>query len=97
MPVTYKGTIVGFRGSRGSGLGSLVLEDRIIPCENAPTVRALDACFGGVITPGHTADSNPLRGKEIVYSVDDLGLLMAFTPVEDWTGPEIPEEGLVEQ
>lgn len=92
---TYRGKIDGFAGSWGSGLGYLVVDGRSIPCDNGPTVRALEACFGGVIGKAHDVVGGPSWvGKEIVYSVDEVGLLAGFTPAEDWNGPEIPPEGL---
>ena len=79
-----QGKIIGFQGSWGSGLGYLVLEGGIaIPCDNGATVRALDACFGGVITDTHTVNNDAIRGKEIVYETDWLGLLEWFAPRED--------------
>jgi hypothetical protein len=99
MPVTKKGTLGGFRGSWMSGLGYLIIDDTPVPCDNAPTVRALDGCFGDVIKPGHTVDGDApsFVGREVVYSVDDMGVLLGFTPVEEWEGPEIPDEGIVEE
>lgn len=94
MPITRRGTLGRFIGSYSSGLRFLEIDGCPIPCESAPTVRALDDCFGEVIQPGHTVSSDSFKGREIVYSVDGLGLLLAFTPVEDWTGPEIPPDGL---
>lgn len=92
---TYKGTLIGFGGSWRSGIGYLLFSDRpAVMCENAPTVRALQAAYGDVIGEAHTAKIKSPR--EIVYSVDDMGLLTAFTPAEQWSGPEIPEEGLTE-
>lgn len=89
-----KGTIEGFGGSWGSGIGYLVIDGKPIPCENAQTVRSLDACFGNVISAGHSVNNDAIKGKEVVYSVDSFGMLLGFTPVEDWTGPEIPAEGI---
>ncbi len=98
MPITYKGTLKGFSGNWQSGLATLHFYGRpSIHCENAPTARALDACFGDVIAHGHTVDSSAIDGKEVIYSVDDMGILYGFTPVEDWTGPEIPDEGIEEE
>ena len=84
-----KGTILGFRGSWGSGIGTLEIKDaktnqvEQVPCENAPTVRSLEAAFGNVITQGHTANGNGYKGKEIFWAYDDMGLVMAgFQPVE---------------
>jgi len=86
--VIKKGKILEFRGSWGSGLGTLFIEDsetgevEAVLCENGPTVRALEAAFGNVITPGHSACGSGHKGQEIFWSVDDLGLLSGFTPVE---------------
>ena len=85
-----KGTILGFRGSWSSGIATLVVEDskgktREIPCENTATVRALDACYGGVIQSGRTASQEPFVGKKIFYEYDDMGLLLgAFVPACDF-------------
>lgn len=94
MPSTCVGTIDGFAGSWSSGLGFLIIDGRPVPCENAPTIRALEACYGGVIAADHRVDGEAIEGKRVVYSIDDFGLLLGFTPEEDWEGPEIPEDGL---
>lgn len=84
-----KGTILRFAGTWMSGLGFLVVdtEDRGIiqvPCDNAPTVRALDGAFGGVIDRGHTVNQDAIVGREIYFSYDDFGMVLGgFTPVED--------------
>ena len=84
-----KGKLVQFRGSWGSGLGILVIEDsetcvpEHVPCDNGATVRALEAAFGNVITPVHTANGNGYKGREVYWSLDEFGLVLAgFTPVE---------------
>jgi len=95
MPTTYKGTLIGFGGSWGSGIGHLLFSDQpAVMCENAATVRALENAYGDVIDAGHKATIKSPR--EIVYSVDDFGLLLGFTPADEWTGPEIPPEGITE-
>lgn len=93
MATTRRGTLGKFLGSWSSGLGFLEIDGHPIPCENALTVRALDACFGDVIQLGHAVSSEGFEGREVVYSVDDLGLLLGFTPIEEWAGPEIVLEG----
>ena len=93
-----KGKILEFRGSWGSGLGYLVIEDSktgqilAVPCENASTVRALEGAFGNVIAPGHSVDPQGGHvGQEVYWSYDDMGLtLEAFTPV-DQASPELIE------
>jgi len=86
-----KGFIKGFRGSWGSGLGTLIIQDSEtnevdhVPCDNAPTVRALEGCFGNTIDDGHTVKSEPgFINKEIFWAYDDMGLtLEGFSPVEE--------------
>lgn len=85
-----KGTIIQFRGSWSSGMGFLVIKDsktgevQSIPCDNAPTVRALEACFGDTITEGHTANGKGYIGKEIYWDYDEMGLMLeGFTPVDE--------------
>jgi|MudIll2142460700_1097286.scaffolds.fasta_scaffold834067_1 hypothetical protein len=89
----YRGTIDGFSGSWGSGLGSLIINGQLVPCDNAATVRALEACFGGVITPGNTVSQDSIVGREIRYSVSPWGVLEGFSPVDD----NIPEDEKEEQ
>jgi benzoyl-CoA reductase/2-hydroxyglutaryl-CoA dehydratase subunit BcrC/BadD/HgdB len=83
MPSTYRGKLEHFSGSWQSGLGFLIIDGIPIPCENAATVRALESCFGGVIQAGNTVSSDSFKGCEVVYSVDEFGLLLRFTPIED--------------
>jgi hypothetical protein len=86
MIQVHRGVIEAFHGSWMSGLATLVMQDgRQVHCENAPTVRALEACYGNVIAPGHTVDQDGIRGKEIAYSMDEMGLTLAyFTPIDEW-------------
>lgn len=83
-----KGKILDFVGSWQSGIAQLVIEDSdtggvdFVPCENTATVRALEAAFEDVITPGHTADGKGYKGQEVFWSMDEYGvLLLGFTPV----------------
>ena len=85
-----KGIIKDFQGSWGSGLGTLIIKDSEtgvtdhLSCDNAATVRALEACFGNVITEGHTADGKGYKDQEVFWSMDDMGLVLGgFTPVDD--------------
>ena len=85
-----KGRLIQFGGSWGSGLGTLEIEDsetgerEYVHCDNGATVRALEAAFGNVITDGHTANGGGYKGREVYWSYDELGLVLAgFTPVED--------------
>lgn len=90
----YRGTIKGFEGSWGSGIAFLLVDREIdreaapererIPCDNGPTVRALDAAYPGFIAEGHTVDSSAITEHEIYYAYDDMGLMLAgFSPVEE--------------
>jgi hypothetical protein len=94
----YYGKIVAFAGTWGSGLGYLVMEDEnaaqiVVPCDNAPTVRALDACFGDVIDDNHCVNNEAIEGKEIYWSYDEYGMTLAgFTPVDDWDQDWIEEQ-----
>ena len=85
MDKIYRGIIKDFKGSWRSGVAILILcsdnnVENHIYCENASTVRALNAMFPGFITEGHTADPEVIKGKVIYYSID-CGLL-------DWILPE---------
>lgn len=96
-----KGTIVRMDGSWMSGIGELVIDEQRkgrvervgVTCENAQTVRSLNACFGNVIGEGHTINNETggHLGKEIFFSVDGIGILDGFTPVES-APPEMVEE-----
>ena len=89
-----RGIIVGFRGSWSSGIAELLIKDKkgvikAIPCENTATVRALDACYGGVIKSGRTASEKPFVGKNIFYEYDEMGLMLgSFAPACDFCGKQ---------
>ena len=98
MEKIKKGKITGFRGSWGSGLGYLQIQEletgiiKNIPCENAETVRSLEAAFGNVIDKNHSV--NPKGGhigQEIFYSMTAWGTMEAFTP-ESEASEELVEE-----
>jgi len=60
-----------------------------VSCDNPATVRALELAFGNVITDGHTANGDGYKGREVYWSLDEFGLVLAaFTPVED-ASPEL--------
>jgi len=76
-----RATIMGFHGSWGSGIAILSVrlesgEPKMISCENAPTVRALEAIFGNVITSNHCVNVDAIKGKKINYKMDDMGLVL---------------------
>ena len=88
--ITNRGTITGLCGHPLMGLWHLVLTRDGVPdlvyIESGYGVRNLAMAFG--------ATEDGLRkviGQEIIYSVDDYGLLSGFTPVGQWEGPEINE------
>jgi hypothetical protein len=89
------GVIDGFMGSWGSGLGYLIIDGQPVPCDNAATVRALDACFGGVMAPGHLVSQESIVGREIWYSVGPCGVLESFGPVDDDSPADEKEAPLV--
>jgi len=83
--IVHRGKIEGFRSSWLSSLGTLIISGRPVTCENVPTVRALDACFGNVIAPDYSVNQKAIQGKDIVYSMDLTGLMFeAFTPTKQW-------------
>lgn len=83
--ITRQGVIMGFMGSGGSGIGVLLIEDsetgqmEMVPCENGPTVRALESVFGDVIGAGHTVRANGgYVGQQIEWDYDDLGQVLGW-------------------
>lgn len=89
--MTYLGTIAGLSGHPMSGPWILSFEDgRIAHIESGHGVRQLVCAFGAREGSGDLLEK--IKGQKIVYSVDDFGCLVAFTPVEHWEdelpGPE---------
>jgi hypothetical protein len=82
-----EGTIVGFSGSWGSGLGMLHIKKKngsviSIPCDNAPTIRSLEDAYGNVIDEGHSVKQKAgFIGKKIKYKMSDWGTMEYFVPV----------------
>ena len=83
MEDLYRGKIGGFSGNYSSGLGYLIINDKPILCENAPTVRAFESAYGNIIRANHTADFSGIVGEEIVFKLDSIGLLEFFYPVDE--------------
>jgi hypothetical protein len=85
------GIIKEFHGSWGSGLGHLVIEDietglvQGVPCDNGPTVRALESAFGNVIGDAHDVSQQGGHvGQEIYWDWDEFGMTMGgFTPAAE--------------
>lgn len=94
--ITKIGIIEGLSGHPMSGLWTLHFEDgNVCHIESGGGVRRLAACFDAHEGSGDLQDK--IKGQEVVYSVDDMGVLFGFTPVCDWEGPEdIPPEGIEE-
>jgi hypothetical protein len=90
--MAHHGIIIGFAGTWMSGMGYLHIVDietgivEAVPCENGPTVRALEACFGNVIGNAHNVDDTGGHiGQEIFWDYDEFGLTLGgFTPVDEW-------------
>jgi hypothetical protein len=85
MKITiHRGKIEEFH-SWGSGIATLIISSKPVHCEKAPTVRALDSCFGNVITADHCVNNRAIRGKDIVYWMDEFGLILGgFVPTKEW-------------
>lgn len=79
-----QGIIDAFGGSYGSGIATIVIDGQPVMCENTSTVRALDACFGDVITDAHSVNEKAFVGQRIVFSMDNMGLLDGFTPWDEY-------------
>ena len=85
--MALKGIIRGVRG-----VGGLLTLDIELPSgsvvhlhgDNGPTVRALDAVYGGVIVPGHGFDASHLVGMPIEFDVDEMMpmLINMIYPIE---------------
>jgi len=104
--------IKALHGSFGSGLASLSFESgRSVCCDNGPTVRALQAATdegdgGRAIGPGHTINNEGIKGLDIIWFEDDLGLILGgFALVSDHPeleviplggSAEIAEDGTIE-
>jgi hypothetical protein len=96
---TRMGPLKGFGGSARSGLAYLLVGEDIIPCDNESTAEALDRAFGSVLRPDRTMNQEAFIGQTVVYTTLSVGpnrLLVGFTPIADWTGPEVPPEGIEE-
>jgi hypothetical protein len=75
------GVITGFSSSYSSGIATIYINKEPVLCENTPTVRALDDCFGDVISSDHSVDVEAIIGREICYEVDSLNILEWFAPI----------------
>lgn len=86
----YRGTIRTLAGHPLSGLWQLVFESgHVVHVESGVGVRVLAAAFDATMGAGDLLEK--IAGQEIIYCVDELGVLDGFTPVDEWTGPEVPD------
>ena len=84
-----RGKIENFKGTHQSGIAQITIKDSKtgismeIPCDNAPTVRMFAHLYDNVIGAGHTVNVDAIKGREIYWQFDDMGLIFGgFTPVE---------------
>lgn len=73
---TIIGTLMAFDGQMGSGIAYLLVQDdnkvtHTIPCENAPTMRALLAMFDDGL-------AEAFGQVRVVCTIDDMGLLYSI-------------------
>lgn len=78
-----RGTIVDLKASFGSGIITLIVQGedgkrRALRGDNGPTSRALISMCGRRASQGHSLIRDCIIGTEILYVVDDLGLLQCF-------------------
>ena len=77
------GTIIGFRGTWSSGIAHLIIknekgEREEIACDNAQTVRSLDAAFGNVIGCGRTMREESIKGQKIEFAMTAWNTMEGF-------------------
>ena len=89
-------TIKGLVGHQMSGLWTLIFESgRTAYIESGHGVRTLSSAFGATEGAGNLMER--IKGQQIVWSLDDMGLCMgSFTPMDQWTGPCFGEDGVIE-
>lgn len=76
MATIYRNTIKAFHGSWQSGVAVLEFEQgNSVHCENTSTARALDG-MADCIAPGHSIDNGKLAGLDVVWFMDDMGLML---------------------
>lgn len=82
-----------------SGLWQITFDNGdFVHIESGTGVRQLANAFGATEGTGDLAEK--IIGQEVIYSVDGLGVLHGFTPIEMWEEqglPDIPEEGIEEE
>jgi hypothetical protein len=81
-------TIEGFCMTTGSGIAQLLLrgddgEPLVVPCDAAPTVRALSSFVPGLLRGGAAVRVRLLEGVRVRFALDEIGVLAGIAPVED--------------
>jgi hypothetical protein len=79
----FLGTMKNITGQRGSGIANLNFTDgSSVMIESGFGVRQLAACYGADMFEGDLIDK--IRGQQIVYTVDDFGILAGFSPYSEF-------------
>lgn len=84
----YRGKIIGFFGSWGSGLATLHVEHNdgtieTIPCKNELAIKLLKNKFSNIVrSDGGIKYDGEHVGKEILYSIDKWGNLISIDPID---------------
>ena len=80
-----RGTIAGLEGHPMSGLWQIYFEDgEMAHIESGMGVRALACAFDAREGSGDLLEK--IKGQEIMYSVDFMGVMEGFTPIDEWEG-----------
>ena len=80
---TRIGTIAGISGHPMSGLWQLQFEDgEMVHIESGYGVRLLANVFDAREGSGDLLDK--IIGQKIVYSLDFMGVMEDFTPIDEW-------------
>jgi hypothetical protein len=82
-PNHYYGKIKGIGGVKGSGLATLEFEDgSSVMIDSGFGIRQLANCYEAHESKGDLLDK--IRGQELIYTVDDFGILAGFSPLADF-------------
>ncbi len=82
----FKGTIVGLRPNKKTGIAVLEINDDrhgeiLVPCYGRPTVDAFAEAFPGTIVDGYFIN-DAIVNEVIFYRLDELGILEEFTDAD---------------
>lgn len=86
-----RSTIEYFASTWSSGLATLAFQSgELVHCDSGRTGRSLGNAFDAFAS-GHCIDSDILNGKEIVWWMDDFGLVLGgFVPYWEWESNGLP-------